>query len=62
MSTGHNMIVFRILIMSAYTPAEFRKMIDDLDDVIRIGIANGNIESVFKKERAAVVIFLHFNC
>lgn len=48
--------------MSAYTPAEFRKMIDDLDDVIRIGIANGNIESVFKKERAAVVIFLHFNC
>jgi hypothetical protein len=45
--------------MSTYTPVEFRKMIDDLDDVIRIAIVNGNIQSVFKRERAALVMYFY---
>jgi hypothetical protein len=41
--------------MSTYTVADIRKMVDDLDDVIRASIGQGDIETVFVKERPAFV-------
>jgi hypothetical protein len=41
--------------MSTPTTAEVRKMVDDLDDIIRASVIRGDIESVFGKERKAVV-------
>ena len=42
-------------IMSSYTIAEVRKMVDDVDEIIRAAVVNGDIARVFVKERAALV-------
>jgi Ni2+-binding GTPase involved in maturation of urease and hydrogenase len=41
--------------MSTYTAADIRKMIDELDSQYRTAIIKGDIEVVFKKERAKLV-------
>lgn len=41
--------------MSSYTPAEIRKVVDDMDDVIRAAVRNGDIEKVFTQERSTLV-------
>lgn len=42
-------------IMSTYTTVDIRKMIDDLDDILRAGIDAGNIKDVFSRERGNFV-------
>ena len=41
--------------MSIYTAANVRKMVKDLDDTIWTAIIDGNIESVFSRERGSVI-------
>jgi hypothetical protein len=41
--------------MSTYTAVEIREMIDNLDNVIRAGVENGDIKRVFREEKAKVV-------
>jgi hypothetical protein len=41
--------------MSTYTPADIRKMVDELDDIMRGAIARGDIKTVFGKERPTLV-------
>lgn len=41
--------------MSTITVAEIRQMVDDLDDVFRAGIENGEIQTVFSKNRPSLV-------
>lgn len=41
--------------MSTITVAEIRQMVDDLDNVFRAGIENGEIQTVFSKNRPSLV-------
>lgn len=41
--------------MTTYTTADIRKMVDDVDDIIRKAVNNGDIEEVFGRERANLV-------
>ena len=41
--------------MSIYTAADVRKMVDNLDNTIWTAIIDGNIKSVFSRERGSVV-------
>ena len=41
--------------MSSHTPADIRKIIDELDVMFRSSIRQGNVEEVFKKQRHALV-------
>jgi hypothetical protein len=41
--------------MSTYTTADVRKMVDDLDDIIRAAVANGDVQEVFARERGNFV-------
>lgn len=48
--------------MSSYTPADIRKIIDDLDDILRAAIKDGNIEAVFTRERGTLVSKMCHSC
>jgi hypothetical protein len=41
--------------MSTYTTADVRKMVDDLDDIIRGAVDKGDVEEVFGRERGKMV-------
>ena len=41
--------------MSTYTPADIRKMVDDMDDQIRAAVLKGDAAVVFQRERANLV-------
>jgi hypothetical protein len=45
--------------MSTYTTADVRKMVDDLDDLIRAAVDKGDVEEVFARERVNVVSNLY---
>lgn len=44
-----------VLEMSTYTPADIRKMVDDMDDQIRAAVLKGDAAVVFQRERANLV-------
>jgi hypothetical protein len=46
--------------MSTISAAEARRMVDDLDDILRAAILNGDVEAVFAKERKKMVSFLPY--
>jgi hypothetical protein len=46
--------------MPFYSVADIRKMIDDLDDVLRAAAVNGNLEEVFRRERRNVVSIYYY--
>lgn len=41
--------------MTTHNQAEIRKLVDDVDDLLRASVAYGDIEKVFKKERGKLV-------
>jgi hypothetical protein len=41
--------------MSTYNLSDIRKLIDDLDEIIRASVIKGDIAAVFEKERATLV-------
>ena len=41
--------------MTTYTTADVRKMVDDLDDIIRGAVDQGDVEEVFARERGKMV-------
>jgi hypothetical protein len=41
--------------MSAYTTADVRKIVDDLDDILRSAVVNGDVAEVFARERGNLV-------
>jgi hypothetical protein len=45
--------------MSSFTTAEVREMVDDLDDIIRASVVNGDVETVFAREKGNFVSYLH---
>lgn len=49
-----------IVSMTSYSPADIRKMVDDLDDAIRTSVDNGDVEKAFEKKRAIMVRNLFF--
>lgn len=50
-----NRYTYNFAMSSSYTPADVRKMVDDLDEIIWAAIRNGTIEATFKKERITMV-------
>ena len=45
--------------MSQYTAANIHKMVDDLNNIIRVAIINRNVETVFGQQQATMVIKLY---
>jgi hypothetical protein len=41
--------------MSTYNVSDIRKLVDDLDDIIRASVLKGDIATVFGNERASLV-------
>jgi hypothetical protein len=52
-----NLKLTDIIYMSTFSTAEVRKMVDDLDDVIRSSVVKGDVETVFGRERANMVSY-----
>lgn len=40
---------------TTYTTADVRKMVDDLDEIVRAAVDKGDVEQVFAKERGNFV-------
>jgi hypothetical protein len=41
--------------MTTYSPADIRKMVDDLDDAIRTSVDSGEVEKAFERKRGIMV-------